>query len=174
MLNGYTVLWSHRLVGAGSPGCGLVFLMLKRIELVRVMGLKKKIFIYVGTGLGALMVLLTSLRYHLQQYLISFPQVEQAIFVAVLDSRGKVLWTEPNLAQQVSQSLADTTAVREVIEKGQVYTEAEKSLLTQGSHTLSILALIKDSQEVLRGILITDIPALPSNSGFSVFLHRRH
>ena len=64
---------------------------------------------------------LTSLQYHLRQHLMFFEQGEEAVVVAILDARGKVLWTEPYLARQVSQSLADTAAVREVVASGQVY-----------------------------------------------------
>ncbi|MCH7706125.1 MAG: hypothetical protein IIB33_03660, partial [Chloroflexi bacterium] len=161
------------------------------------MGLQKKIFIYVGTGLLVLMALLTvlslqtinqgidivrrerlalvenialdideviehlrteiarttlvlgsgwpddptdsyqeplaSLQHHLRDHLLSFHQIEQAVLVAVLDARGKVLWTEPYLAQMMGRSLADTAAVREIVESGQAYIEVESALLTQDS-----------------------------------------
>ncbi len=116
---------------------------------------------------------LASVRYHLQQHLVSFQEIEQAVFVAVLDTRGKVLGTEPYLAQQVNQFIADTVAVGEAMARGQVYIETEEALLTQDSPTLSLVAPINDDQGVVRGVLIADIPVLPSNNMFSFFLQRR-
>ncbi|MFQ5924634.1 MAG: cache and HAMP domain-containing protein, partial [Dehalococcoidia bacterium] len=115
---------------------------------------------------------LASVRYDLREILTPFHQIEQAVFVAVLDAGGNVLWTEPYLAQQVGQSLADTEAVGEVVEAGQVYLEAEEALLTGDSPTLSLVAPIKDDQGVVRGVLIADMPDLP-NSGFGFFLRGR-
>ena len=116
---------------------------------------------------------LTSVRYHLRQHLLSFHQIEQAVFVAVLDAQGKVLWTEPYLAQKANQSLANTRAVQEAVKRRQVYIEVEEALISQDSPTLSLVAPIKDDQGVVRGILVADIPILPSNNGFSLFLQRR-
>ena len=115
---------------------------------------------------------LASVREHLRQHLLSFHQIEQAVFVALLDAQGKVLWTEPYLAQKVNQSLADTAAVQEAVKRRQVYIEVEEALLTGDSPTLSLVAPIKDDQGEVRGMLIVDMPTLPSNSGFIFFLAR--
>lgn len=194
---------------------------------LRRLGLQKKIFIYVGAGLLALMTLLTvfslqtinegidlvrqervsqaenmasdideiiehlrteivgtalvlgrtwqddltdshkeelaSLQRHLQEYLVTFYQMEQGFFITVVDTRGKVLWTEPYLADKVNQSLDDTVVVREVVEKGQVYIEVEEALLTQDSPTLSPVVPIQDDRGMVRGVLIVDMPAFTSN-----------
>ncbi len=111
---------------------------------------------------------LASLQHHVQEDLLSFYRMEQSVFVAALDARGKVLWTEPHLAQKIDQPLADTAAIQEVVEGGQVYIELENALLTQDSPTLSIVAPIKDSQGTVSGVLITDMPDFPSSIGFGL------
>jgi signal transduction histidine kinase len=73
----------------------------------------------------------------------------------------------------MNQSLADTTAVQEAVKRRQVYIEAEETLLTEDSPTLSLVAPIKDDQGVVRGVLIADMPTLPSDNGFSLFLRRQ-
>ena len=63
-----------------------------------------------------------------------------------------------------------TRAIKEVVEQRQVYIEVEEALLIQGSPTLSIVAPIKDDREVVRGVLIADMPSFPGNIGFSFFM----
>ena len=91
---------------------------------------------------------LTILKYRLERHLKAFHQIEQTVFVALLDDKGKVLWIEPYLAQEISRSLADIPAVREVFQSGQVYLEVEETLITGDSPTLSLVVPIKDDQEV--------------------------
>lgn len=109
-------------------------------------------------------------RYDLQQHLLSFHQIEQAVFVALLDAQGKVLWTEPYLAQKVNQYLDDIPTIRDVFQKGQVFIEVEETLLTQDSPTLSLVVPLKYNHEAVRGVFIADMPGFPSNMAFRFLL----
>ena len=102
---------------------------------------------------------LASLQSHIQKDLAYFYQMEQDVFLAVLDTRGKVLWTEPDIAQGTTLSLADTAAFQKAMATGQVCVEVKQSLLTQDSPTFSLVVPIKDNQGALKGALVIDMGA---------------
>lgn len=106
---------------------------------------------------------LTSLRKHLRRHLSSFQQIDVVVLVALLDAQGNVLQIEPASEQKMGQSLATAPAVRDVLAGGQVYIEVEEAILTGDSPTLSIVVPVKDDQELLRGLVVVDIPGIPGN-----------
>jgi signal transduction histidine kinase len=110
------------------------------------------------------------LRNHIQRHLMSFQQIEVPVFVALLDAQGKVLHTEPFLEQKVGYSLTSLPSVNSVLRDQQVYTEVEEAILTGDSPTLSIAAPIKDSQGLVRGLIVVDIPVTPGS--FNSLLQR--
>jgi signal transduction histidine kinase len=114
--------------------------------------------------------LLISARNRLQRHLMAFHQMDVTVSVALLDTQGKVLQTEPFLDQKVGYFLADLPAVKSVLRDQQVYTEVEEAILTGDSPTLSMVAPIKDEQELVRGLIVADIPI--TIGSFDVVLRR--
>ena len=110
------------------------------------------------------------LRNHLQRHLASNQQAEVVIFITLLDAQGKVLQTEPFLEEKVGYSLADIPAIHGALQGWQIYTETKEAILTGDRPTLSFVAPIKDAQELLRGLLVVDIPGIPGN--FNSLLQR--
>jgi signal transduction histidine kinase len=101
------------------------------------------------------------LRSNLQRHLVLLEPTEVDIFVALLDAQGKVLQTEPFLEQQEGHSLADNPIIRNVLQEGQAYTEVEEAILTGDSPTLTMVVPIKNNEELIKGLVVADIPAAP-------------
>jgi signal transduction histidine kinase len=106
---------------------------------------------------------LDSLRKHMQRHLVSFRQIDVAVFVGLLDAKGNILQMEPVSEQKVGQSLATTPAVREVLAGEQEYIKVKEAILTGDSPTLSIVAPVRDDRELLIGLVVVDIPGIPGN-----------
>lgn len=117
--------------------------------------------------------LLISVKNRLEQYLESSRRPELAVFVTVLDAKGKILWMEPYLPQKLGQSLADIVPVQEVMTGRPLSIGTEGAVINQDGPVLSLVAPVKDSSGIAQGILIADIPILHDNKSLSAFLQRQ-
>ncbi len=102
----------------------------------------------------------------IQYHLLTFHQMDVAVTSAFLDTQGKVLQMAPLIDGQVGLNKKEVTAVRSALDSGRILIEVEKALFTEESPTLSIVAPIIDEQEIMRGLLVVDVPGFPNAIGF--------
>ena len=106
----------------------------------------------------------------MQYHLLAFHQMDVAVTSAFLDTQGKVLQMAPLIDGQIGQNKKEVPAVRTALDSGRVLVEVEKALFTEESPTLSIVVPVIDEQEIIRGLLVVDIPGFPNAIGFGSLL----
>ena len=103
-------------------------------------------------------------------HLLTFHQIDIASTSAFLDTQGNVLQMAPVIDGQVGQNKSEILSIRTALDSGRVFVEVEEALFTKESPTLSIVVPVIDEQEIIRGLLVVDVPEFPNAIGFGSLL----
>ena len=112
-------------------------------------------------------------RNYLQEYPLSFQMSDRSLFVVLVDSNGKVMWTDPLMPDKIGANLDGSLAFQHIKQGSLAYTGTGDSVLTTGVSALTLAVPISDKQGKVQGVLVVDVPTSTIDNGFTYALKRQ-
>ncbi len=106
----------------------------------------------------------------MQDHLLTFHLMDVDVTSAFLDTQGRVVQIAPFIDGHIGQNKNKALAIRTALDSRRVFIEVEKAIFTEESPTLSIVVPVINEQEIIRGLLVVDIPGFPNAIGFGSLL----